>query len=875
MRSLRFLFAPALALALVGAPVAPAVAATAPASILASQQVTPLAPGVSMTTFDRLYPGGWVRGYLLEVDLTQPGTYADLVTAPAVTAAQRLSEIAGRAGAIAAINGDFFDINNTKQPLGIEVQGGQVLKSAPDGWNAAGVGKDRLGQVMQAALVGTVNLPTGRHPLASMNKYTVPDGGIGLYTPLWTATRQGAAFGANRAREVIIRSGKVASVSTQITTGAIGPDTLVLVGREEGADRLAGLKVGDPVTVSYSVNPDLQFAVGGLAVMVKENKLEPLDDKKTGPRSGVGFSADGRRMLLLAVDGRSEESGGLTLYQFGALMQSLGAANALELDGGGSTTLVARTAPGGGLSVINAPSDGEERRIPNGVGIFAAPGSGKPTRLSLATLLGSGRTFPGLTRTLTVAAFDETHAPVAPGKVTWRAPQTITGMLTGDGAFVGILPGTAKVGAQAGQAVGEITMTVLGALERIEPDPTGLRLVPGRPGWFRIVGYDGQGYSAPIETPDVKLTYDQNWLKVLPQNDGYFSVTPIKEGSGLIEVDVQGKRTAVAVAAGTTTTAVDGFTGPWNFSKYPATVGGAITAVQGYKGKGIKLTYHFGAGSSNRAAYADPKAPVALPGAPERLGLWVKGDGKGAWLRAVVLDAKGRATTLDLARQVTWTGWRYVEIALPAGTASLSRIYPVETTASRQYSGELQFSDMQVISKVPLPAVTRTAPPQDPLLLAPGKSLKPGAAKVAIIADEASRKLATAAGAEVILNPRTVSDRLQSVDHNGTRFVLLNTGEGSLRIAGFQQLQDLKALLERTASDPAVKRVVMVGAHLPTQFTDPRERDLIQQWLGKNMTWIATGGTASAIRVEGIPYVQAGAALLLGITPDGLEAVQL
>jgi exopolysaccharide biosynthesis protein len=69
------------------------------------------------------------------------------------------------------------------------------------------------------------------------------------------------------------------------------------------------------------------------------------------PRTAVGFSRDSTTLFILAVDGRSQRSAGVTLDELATLMRRLGAWQAMNFDGGGSTTMVID-----GL-VVNAPSD--------------------------------------------------------------------------------------------------------------------------------------------------------------------------------------------------------------------------------------------------------------------------------------------------------------------------------------------------------------------------------------------------------------------------------------------------------------------------------------------------------------------------------------
>jgi exopolysaccharide biosynthesis protein len=80
------------------------------------------------------------------------------------------------------------------------------------------------------------------------------------------------------------------------------------------------------------------------------------------PRTAAGFSRDRRTLFLLTVDGRSTRSVGVTLEELARLMRRLGAWEAMNFDGGGSTTMVIDGA------VVNVPSDaGGEREVGSGL----------------------------------------------------------------------------------------------------------------------------------------------------------------------------------------------------------------------------------------------------------------------------------------------------------------------------------------------------------------------------------------------------------------------------------------------------------------------------------------------------------------------------
>jgi len=88
------------------------------------------------------------------------------------------------------------------------------------------------------------------------------------------------------------------------------------------------------------------------------------------PRTAVGMSKDGRTLYLAVVDGRSTASVGMTCSELGKLMKGLGADDALNFDGGGSSTMYVA-----GIGVVNKPSDGVERTVGNHLALFA-PKSG-------------------------------------------------------------------------------------------------------------------------------------------------------------------------------------------------------------------------------------------------------------------------------------------------------------------------------------------------------------------------------------------------------------------------------------------------------------------------------------------------------------------
>ncbi len=112
-----------------------------------------------------------------------------------------------------------------------------------------------------------------------------------------------------------------------------------------------------------AVPADARQIVGGNPMLVQNGKVV-APPGVAAPRTAVGLDKEGRRLTILIVDGRRPDySAGFTLPQLAAEMTRLDCWTALNLDGGGSTTLVMRDHGTGKYHVINRPSDGHELPI--------------------------------------------------------------------------------------------------------------------------------------------------------------------------------------------------------------------------------------------------------------------------------------------------------------------------------------------------------------------------------------------------------------------------------------------------------------------------------------------------------------------------------
>ncbi|HEX4263948.1 MAG TPA: phosphodiester glycosidase family protein [Verrucomicrobiae bacterium] len=88
------------------------------------------------------------------------------------------------------------------------------------------------------------------------------------------------------------------------------------------------------------------------------------------PRTAAGIDASGTRLTLVVVDGRQPElSIGMTLAELSDELIRAGCREAINLDGGGSTTLVYRDPKSKKLAILNSPSDSKERSVADVLGV--------------------------------------------------------------------------------------------------------------------------------------------------------------------------------------------------------------------------------------------------------------------------------------------------------------------------------------------------------------------------------------------------------------------------------------------------------------------------------------------------------------------------
>lgn len=738
--------------------VTPAAASAAPAedtlglnlagsgSSLLEAETQRIAPGLDHVAFSRIEGGGWVTGDILVADLTTPTLSLDVVDSGSITTPARVSDqVAGR-GAVAAVNGDYFDMNATNAPVGTNVTT-EGLRTAAASPREAFTIADGLAAVQQLTAEGTLTTPAGVVDIDAFNSPSIPRDGIGVYTAAWgDYTLERPIGGPDAPSPDVARATVVDGIVTAIAEGAGAPqipaDGHVLVGREDGAAAIRALASGDAVTIEVGPSADVDLAVSGSQRLVIDGEKGTADQVEAA-RTAVGVNRDGTEIYVVAIDGRASDSRGQTIQELAQLMIDLGAYNAVNLDGGGSTTMLARPAGATDLELLNRPSDGSERLVANSLVFFSSAAADAATEVQVApTADGGEAVFPGLNRTLTATGLDANLAGAAvAGSFTVGEGLEVRSQDGASAVVTGTAHGTRDVSftSDAG-IVGTTQLRVLGELDRIEGSRSVVSfLETDEQTTFRLTGFDGDGSAAPIEVSDVTVTAGPE-VSVEPSGTDAYTIRPLVEsGATTMRFDVAGHRFEAAVTIGLAEDVVLDFSDAADWSYETARTTGSLTAAPGEGPDGqnaLAMTHDFTTSTATRGMYAIAPEPVELPGQPRAVTMWVNGDGSGAWPRLQVRSAGATAATNLDGPTITWEGWRKVEFTVPAGTAyplTFERIRIMETRSTATYEGALQFADLGIVY-APEVEQPQAAPVFDPLIMTNGTA-DDSPLRVAVVSD--------------------------------------------------------------------------------------------------------------------------------------------
>jgi len=350
-----------------------------------------------------------------------------------LTAFEKTSSMAARNNyeghrVVAAINGDFYN-TSTGEQIGTQVASGELLKVTSDWLNIA-LDVDKNPMIGLQSFSGSVITNDSIKNISGVNKIRNTDELI-IYNSFKGSTTSTNQFGTE-VRVIPIDSwlvnDTIRCIIDTVVSGvgniSIGTNKAVLSGHGISSEFLINnLFKDDTIKIVLNLNPALQKLeqlIGGNTWLVKDG-ITNTDNGDRHPRTSVGFNEDSTQFYMFVVDGRQPGlSVGMSYKELGDYMKSWGVYQGLNLDGGGSSTMVVRGA------VVNSPSDiGGERSVANSLLLISTAPTGSLAHIRI--LPKEIYALGGSNFNLTASGFDQYFNPVsiASGSLVWSCDPAI------------------------------------------------------------------------------------------------------------------------------------------------------------------------------------------------------------------------------------------------------------------------------------------------------------------------------------------------------------------------------------------------------------------------------------------------------------------
>lgn len=691
---------------------------------------------------------------VIEVDLSNPYVQLDVMTGKGgqVTTRQTVQGMAQETGAVAGVNGDFFATGGQGVPMGGAVTQGTLVTSPAklEGMYALALKSDNTPIIDRFGFSGTVMAEDGStFPLTGINQesyMTEPDkayshvNNMFIYTSAWKSEERPKASGTTPT-EVLVQGGVIQQISYQSAiVGAVPADGYILRAHGQAADFIAAhMAVGQRVDSSYrlvsqtsgqEINPsEIKMMIGGHTLLVDQGKASAftrptssISGSSAVARTAVGYSKDGTKVYIITAE-KNSSSSGLTLAELQKFMTSIGVWKGLNLDGGGSTTMVTRPLAETSVELTFTTSNGSagQRAVANGLGVFSTAPQGALKGLKVS---GSSTLLIGQTASYALKGYDTYYNPVdASGiQATWKSDNGNVAW-TGEG-FKGVKAGKSQITAISGDAKTSMQVTVLGGseLSSLTPVTTFASLEAGATVSVPVTAKLKDGRT--VNVPDESLKWEFTGMKASVQN-GVLTVQSVNNGAKVAYATPKydgfsGTPIVFSASSEQVWENFENMTYPVSFTGLPAEVTGKAAVVQGEKSKVLKLDYDLTAGTGNKFGYAEFNGTTgkAIPEGATALSIDVLGDASLNWLRAEFADADGKSVYVDLARPLDFTGWKTLTVDLTSSAmkhpVKLKRLYVVnleEGQDERALTGSVSFDNIRFTAPVTggdtgLPSVT-------------------------------------------------------------------------------------------------------------------------------------------------------------------------
>jgi hypothetical protein len=458
---------------------------------------------------------------------------------------------------IAGINGDFYD-TATGVPLGMSMHEGKIKNSGLNYSFALGFRSD--GTAFASHVMIDYTFIVNSKDTYTINHINKPKGAansLHFYNSSYASSTR--TTGSNI--EVILTSvdstepainttinAQVKSIGINVSNTILNENEIVLsadANTSYGAI-LASLLPGDSIAINANdINGGFVDAVEAIGVyeLIAENGIIIPQANGSNPRTCIGIKPDGS-IILYAVDGRRPgHSVGMSLKDVGAYLIERGCTTVVNMDGGGSTTMLARMPGDSEATLMNLPSDGKERNVSNALFIVSkTEASSNSSNLHLYPM--TTFVMPGATVNFAAKSTDYKYLPTIPPSNINYTIEGDMGEINNSGVFSATRVGEGKVIASGN---GMLTSSFVNVTDQISinPNVTSILTDVGK-----VIDINVKAYSTyvPVVAKDNLFTWscderigtiDQNGVFTTSNNTGLKGNIYITFGTKNVTIPVQ------------------------------------------------------------------------------------------------------------------------------------------------------------------------------------------------------------------------------------------------------------------------------------------------------------------------------------------------
>lgn len=863
--------------------------------------------GTNLKTYTRFTDKGWLSINIIEVDLNDKNTSLGVLTSSnGLQTFQNVKTMITNSNknVVAAINADFFNGKTQKgNIIGMTIEDGEVLTSTyyenevKDVLASFTIDDDN--NVLFDYFTNKITLTNNSNDevisISEINKWSSNYEYPVLYTSKWGEKSLGSTSDLVLT-ELVVEKGKVKEVRYNEEPVEIPEDGYVICALGNVADVMSkSFKVGNKVSLDIDMKLDIdkiKLAVSGGTLLVKDGEVANFTHVIYGsnPRTAVGVSKDGETFYLITVDGRQTKSIGLTQTELAEFLVEKGIYTAMNLDGGGSTTMVVRQLGDESYTVQNSPSDKALRNVPNAIAVFNNEKTGSLDKLVIE--VDDVNVFVGCKKELTVKGYDKYYNPVTidPKKISWSYDGVPVyfkdGVLTaGDEA------GSTKITASIGKAKGSFNIDVLSMPNELTITPKKSAIAKSETVTFKVSGQNKNGYYGSLKNEEVIWEIEEGNGNI---KDGVFTAS--EAGDCIISVSIGNAKSyaLVSVDASKEVTINDFEKETFFFKAYPEEVLGdtELSTEQVYSGKtSAKLDYDFTKTTKTRAAYLRFDDSIALDKNAKSIKFMIYATASTSdQIKLKITDANNSTKYAVVCKGLESSGWQELEfdlsdIALPA---KLVDIYVAQDNSDELTSGTVYFDDLKVTYEGVFSSATEnlprdvkgadalckesefTATDSYKIAIAPSMNdgnllehLKNKKLEEVINKDSKIVIFPTQNNDNLLANVKTdkiISKAYDVKNYKYATVISLNISDGGLRITDSNQWLSLKKDISS-----ANKNVLVVMNGNIEDFTDEMEKSLfidvlcdLRRSTGKNIWVIQTGDNTDYSMKRGIKYLTIG-----------------